>query len=291
SRPVFSGRPGADARGRAFARRASDLLFTVEWGGCPACLYCLFEHQSASDPKMPLRLLRYMVRIWDRWEQTHSRDGRLPLIIPVVLFQSRGGWKAPRDLRTLVRVPEGLSRDWKAFVPTFRFPVVDVGDLAAQERFAELRLRHILELLRSVAVEEDAARLEAAFAALSSLLRVQNDDLTYIRMALSYLFRASGDIDIPVFREHILKLENARLKEEAMSIAEMLRKEGREEGREEGLFAARQEVVLEALELRFGHLPVDVPSIVRSVRDASRLRDLHRAAIQAASLEAFRQSL
>ena len=44
------------------ARRASDLVFTVAWGGCPACLYCLFEHQSASDPRMPLRLLRYMVR-------------------------------------------------------------------------------------------------------------------------------------------------------------------------------------------------------------------------------------
>ena len=71
----------------------------------------------------------------------------------------------------------------------------------------------------------------------------------------------------------------------------MLRKEGREEGREEGLIVARQDDVIEALELRFGHLPVDLPSSVRSVRDAARLRELLRVAIQAPSLEAFRKSL
>ena len=120
------------------AQRASDLLFTVEWGGCPACLYCLFEHQRTSDPKMPLRLLRYMVRIWDRWEQEHPREDGLPLIFPVVLFQGKGGWKAPLDLRSLVRVPAKAGGDWEAFVPVFQYPVVDVADAAIHERFRGL---------------------------------------------------------------------------------------------------------------------------------------------------------
>lgn len=73
------------------ARRSSDLLFSVDWKGSEAYLYCLFEHQSRSDPRMPLRLLRYMVRIWDRWEREHPVEPKFPIIIPVVLFQGRGG--------------------------------------------------------------------------------------------------------------------------------------------------------------------------------------------------------
>ena len=179
------------------ARRSSDLLFTVEWAGSPTCLYCLFEHQSTSDPKMPLRLLRYMVRIWDRWEQEHPHEDGLPLIFPVVLFQGKGGWNAPPDLRGLVRVPAEVGKDWEAFVPMFQYPVVDVADAHVRERFAALHVRSILELLRSVVLEKDGARLQAAFAALTELVRCQGDNLTYIRTALSYLFRVSGDIDTP----------------------------------------------------------------------------------------------
>ncbi|MCD8481419.1 MAG: hypothetical protein LR015_01305, partial [Verrucomicrobia bacterium] len=167
----------------------------------------------------------------------------------------------------------------------------DVSDLEVRDRIHALHVRSILELLRCVVMEKDAKRLKSAFAALNDLLRHQGNDLTYIRTALTYLFRASGDIDRPVFREQIQILENNRIKEEAMSIAEMLRKEGIEEGREEGLVLARQDAILEVLELRFGHLPVDIPSSVRSVSDGEKLRHLHRQAVQALSLEAFRKVL
>ncbi|MEI2418883.1 Rpn family recombination-promoting nuclease/putative transposase, partial [Arthrospira platensis SPKY2] len=266
------------------AKRCSDLLFTVEWAGGPACFYCLFEHQSSSDLKMPLRLLRYMLRIWDHWEREHPNDTRLPLIFPLVLFQGTGGWRAAADLRGLVHLPEGESAEWTSFIPVFRYAVVDVSDLEVRDRIHALHVRSILELLRCVVMEKDAKRLKLAFAALNDLLRCQGNDLAYIRTALTYLFRASGDIDRPVFREQIQLLENNRIKEEAMSIAEMLRKEGREEGLEEGhergreeglergLVLARQDDILEVLELRFGHLPVDIPSSVRSVSDGEKLR-------------------
>src|SRR6266496_2828762 len=48
--------------------RHTDLLFTAAWHGGPhVLLYVLFEHQSSSDPRMAYRLLRYLVRIWERW--------------------------------------------------------------------------------------------------------------------------------------------------------------------------------------------------------------------------------
>ena len=48
-------------------QRHSDLLWSVRLRGREALLYVLLEHQSRPDPLMPFRILRYMVRIWDRW--------------------------------------------------------------------------------------------------------------------------------------------------------------------------------------------------------------------------------
>jgi len=45
------------------ADRHSDLLFTVDLLGGRAFLYLVLQHQSASDPDMPLRMLVYQVRI------------------------------------------------------------------------------------------------------------------------------------------------------------------------------------------------------------------------------------
>ena len=50
-----------------FQDRHTDLLFSVRLSGRPAWLYVLLEHQSSTDELMPYRLLRYMVRIWERW--------------------------------------------------------------------------------------------------------------------------------------------------------------------------------------------------------------------------------
>ncbi|MCB1224432.1 MAG: Rpn family recombination-promoting nuclease/putative transposase, partial [Verrucomicrobiales bacterium] len=48
-----------------FRSSQTDLLFTAQLAGQRCALYLLFEHQSTPDPWMALRLLRYMVRIWE----------------------------------------------------------------------------------------------------------------------------------------------------------------------------------------------------------------------------------
>ena len=48
------------------ADRLTDLLFAANIAGREAFVYLLLEHQSTIDLLMPLRLLRYLLRIWDR---------------------------------------------------------------------------------------------------------------------------------------------------------------------------------------------------------------------------------
>jgi predicted transposase/invertase (TIGR01784 family) len=78
--------------------RHSDLLFTVPLDGREAFIYVLIEHQSSEDPLMPFRLLRYVVRIWDRYLSEHPGTTRLPAVIPLVVHHNRRPWTGSTQL-------------------------------------------------------------------------------------------------------------------------------------------------------------------------------------------------
>src|SRR5882672_10827516 len=71
----------------SLAHLHTDLLYTVSIGSRTACIYVLLEHMSTVERMMPLRLLRYMTKIWSRFAQDHPREP-LPVIIPLVLHHS-----------------------------------------------------------------------------------------------------------------------------------------------------------------------------------------------------------
>ncbi len=58
-----------------FRQHESDLLFSAPWRDGRCFVYLLFEHQVAEDPQIALRLLRYMVRIWETLTVRPSRIG------------------------------------------------------------------------------------------------------------------------------------------------------------------------------------------------------------------------
>src|SRR5690606_29154954 len=65
-----------------YRRSHTDLLFSVPLEGRETFLYLLFEHQSARDPWLSLRLLRYLLRIWEEHLRRHPETERLPPILP-----------------------------------------------------------------------------------------------------------------------------------------------------------------------------------------------------------------
>ncbi len=63
---------------RALRHRYSDLLFRAKLQGKEALVYVLLEHQSTVDALMPLRLLRPMERVWDKWIARNRTATALP---------------------------------------------------------------------------------------------------------------------------------------------------------------------------------------------------------------------
>ncbi len=115
----------------------SDLLYTVQIDENPALLYCLFEHQSTPDAWMPLRLLRYILNIWDQYRKQHPKANRLPPVLPLVLFQGGATWKADLSLSGLIDIPDGLA----AYQPEFRHLLVDLNHINAEELKGTLIVR------------------------------------------------------------------------------------------------------------------------------------------------------
>jgi len=119
--------------------RHSDLLFSVSWAGRPALLYLLLEHQSSTDPLMAFRMLRYVVRIWERVLLAAPTSVTLPVVIPLVVHHDATAWSAPTDLVSMLDVEADAAESLSGLLPRFRFLLDDLTDV----RDDELRARSL----------------------------------------------------------------------------------------------------------------------------------------------------
>ena len=106
--------------------RHSDLLFTVPLAGREALVYVLVEHQSSDDPLMPFRMLRYVVRVWDRYLSDHPEATRLPAVIPLVVHHNRRPWTSPTQVLDLLDLDPDVTDAVQEHLPRFRFILDDL---------------------------------------------------------------------------------------------------------------------------------------------------------------------
>jgi len=253
----------------------SDLLFTVQIDEHPALLYCLFEHQSSPDAWMPLRLLRYILGIWEQYRKENPKATRLPPILPLVLYQGGDTWTTDTSLSSLIDVPEGLA----AYQPEFRHLLVDLNGIDSDDLQGTPTLRTIL-----VALKTSRNRKQDEFELLVRLLAaILHIDPALIRSVMLYLYSVDNETDITEYIKQAEALNQPELQEAFMTIADKLRKEGRQE--------ALQEDIVEILELRFQSVSYSIKKRLEDISDTTALRRLHRLAVQAQSLEEFQQGI
>lgn len=217
----------------ALADRHGDLLFVAQSRtGTPAPVYLLLEHQSTADPSMPLRVLSYQIRIWNRFHKEQPGTP-LPPIISVLVSHAPGGWRAACSFEelldpALLEIPELTS-----LVPRCSMIVDDLAarsDDDLQARALAPFQRLALWLLRDA---RDPERLLAGFDAWSPTILEAGrprSGLEAITVLIHYLFQVLDPMYFDAFRAKLDKL-GARSKEIAMTIAEYLEEKGRHEGR------------------------------------------------------------
>jgi len=274
--------PGSFVDSR-FRQSHTDLLFSATIGDGETLLYVLFEHQSTRDARLPLRLLSYMVRVWDRYDRRHPQSQKLPPILPVVLSQNAELWEVPESLGELLDLPDALIETLRPYIPDFRYRHLQLAGMDYEDIPGT---SSGIFVLRAMKAERLGSLLEDPVWEEELLLRVPPE---LFEMVLRYLL--CREIDRDAFEARVNLLGDTQIRSKAMTLAQVYRQEGHLEGRQEGLQKGRQEGVLDALVLRFGAVPDGVRGSVFSVNDDSKLRALLRAAIQCASIEEFSAQL
>lgn len=108
----------------------TDLLFRaqarVEGQSHEVKVLVVIDHQSTDDWTMPARMLETKTGIWRRWLRKHKKARSMPLIVPVLISHTPGGWKTSRSLDDMLSVSPsavGIAR----YHPGFELLLVDLG--------------------------------------------------------------------------------------------------------------------------------------------------------------------
>ena len=112
------------------------------------------------------------------------------------------------------------------------------------------------------------------------------EEITSLFKFIDWVIQLSDEEEIRLHDE-LKTLEEEHKMPYVTSIERIGRQEGLEQGREEGL----QQMVLDALDERFGELPEIVSNAIQQIKDQDHLRLLHRQAIRSASLAEFQSIL
>ena len=72
------------------------------------------------------RLLRYEVRIWERWQAEHPGVAKLPVIVPVVLHHSETGWTGGTSFEDQLDADAATLAAVGPHVPRFSFVLEDI---------------------------------------------------------------------------------------------------------------------------------------------------------------------
>lgn len=242
----------------ALKERHSDLLFSVPIDGRQALIYILFEHQSTVDGMMSFRLLRYEVRIWERWLRDNPGAHKLPLILPVVLHHSVTGWIGSAAFEDLLDIDAATLADVAPHVPNFQFVLDDLS----HESDEQLRARAITALarlslwcLRHAREPWELVDRLGAWADQVGEVRRAPNGMAALVLIMRYIFATNEPAEPEALVQRLLAAVGEEGKEEIMTAADQLMERGREQGIKQGVELGRREMLLDLLRQRFGALP------------------------------------
>jgi predicted transposase/invertase (TIGR01784 family) len=208
--------------------RESDIIYRVKKEGLEIYILVLVEFQSAPDATMPVRLLSYIMRLY---EQLLANKQPLPLppIFPLVLYNGAEPWRVADQIADVIahRISEDL-------IPRFRYLTIRERDIPEEKLIA---LNNLVAAAMYMEKLEDGDALAAALDRIVEMVR--NEELIDIQRFVAWARKVFGRPETEVLKTRIQSLSEVRPM--LAQLADKLREEGREEGREQGLEKGRKE--------------------------------------------------
>ena len=197
-------------------------------------LITLIEHKSSVDYNVSMQLLRYMVFIWEDYEnrmnKTHAgasrtKDFKYPPILPIVYYEDTAEWTAVLDFRDRVFLNDVFSE----FIPSFRYFLFKLQEHGQKELLShrdEISLVMLINRLRNSREIRDIHFPDGYLQEISS--RAPSDVLRTLSLVIATYLRELNvsESEINDLTDQIKERKMGRLFEhfEGYDIQEMRRK-------------------------------------------------------------------
>ena len=231
-------------------QRESDVVWRLRYRpeGDWFYVYILIEFQSEVFHFMAIRVLTYVMLLYEdlirkkRW----TKSGKLPLVVPIVLYNGNRRWTAPLQVAELIEPVPGYRRH----VPHFECLVIDEGHLPREQlEPLDSPVAGVFQLEQSKGVEEIRRIIDTLIEVLDDpeLRELRRDMATWLRRAV--LPARLPGIEVPELKD--LEETQIMLEERAATWPRKWMAEGYRKGRHSGLLDGQRVALIELVEERF----------------------------------------
>ena len=170
-------------------KRHGDCVWRLRRRGEWLYLLVLLEFQSTDEPRMALRILTYTSLLYQELVRNDALDagGRLPAVLPVVLYNGEARWRAALEVGELI-APVGP--ELAPYQPSQRYVVVDERHMGVEDLPASNLMAAVLGLEQS-RTPDDLVRVAGL---LVEWLRDPRDD-GLKRAFVDWVWRLAGQFD------------------------------------------------------------------------------------------------
>lgn len=257
-------------------KQESDLIFRVPFvtgadDTAEVWVYVLLEHQSRPDPEMALRVLSYMLQLWEaqrrEWQDAHrsAEQRRLPPVVPIVFYTGEDAWNSPIQLLQMMDAPDALAR----FVPQWETLFLNLRR-TSPEALTQMGTAVGWALRVLQAEQEPLAALERVLSEAMQQLETLSEDLQgqWLRVMWYFLllsFHRRPREEYAILSEEIKQQASAskfRVREEINVMSQTMAEYVQEQAAERASKQATRNTLRMVLAARFGKIPTDVEAAI-----------------------------
>lgn len=220
----------------------------------PFYLISLIEHKSKVDYNVVMQVLRYMVFIWEDYENEQEREHpgvsktksfRYPPVLPIVYYDGPSDWYAGIELQDRIF----LSDIFESYIPNFKCILVQLKDYTSEELMEKKDELSIIMMISKLQRATDFAKISKDISA-AYLNAVTSDSPEYLLDIIAQIIEIlllkvnvpreeaeafAGQVKERPMGELFANFETYDVQATRRAARQLGLEEGREEGREEGI--------------------------------------------------------
>ncbi|EIJ42011.1 hypothetical protein BegalDRAFT_1108 [Beggiatoa alba B18LD] len=281
--------------------RDNDVIWRINWRDKWLYIYILLEFQSSVDKYMSVRFMVYIGLLYQDLLDAKLIDGKLPPVLPIVLYNGQARWNMPLNVSELIE-PSPLQK----YQPQLHYLLIDEGIYNPTELSNLHNLVAALFRLEKAQTEQEVSEvinLLVTWLQEPAQLEIRKAFATWLGRV--YLPHHLPEAIVPELID--LQEINVMLAERVANWYESGIQKGLQQGKLEGLIEgeakgeAKGEIkgeikgiktaLLAILTMRFGEVSPETKQAIEAIQKLEHLEQLMRQAIIVDSLITFQQLL